>query len=58
MAAAAAGKSRLGIPAGVGKDFVDATPASKRSAFAKVNARKRKRRQRSLSHRAFAGIQE
>jgi len=35
MQAAAHGKSTLGIPQSVGKEFADATPPEKRSEFAK-----------------------
>jgi hypothetical protein len=35
MAAAAEGKSTEGIPASVGKEFVAATPAAKRSEWSK-----------------------
>ena len=41
MYAAAAGKSTLGIPAKVGKEFVAATPAGKLPAKAPKNGAKR-----------------
>jgi len=42
MQAAAHGKSNLGIPATVGREFVEKTPAKKRSKFAKILAKRRK----------------
>jgi hypothetical protein len=56
MAAAAHGKSNLGIPASVGREFVEATPASKRSAFARQIAKRRKRRKKSARFNQLASI--
>ena len=41
MQAAAHGRSRLGIPAKVGREFVENTPATKRSGFARALAKVR-----------------
>lgn len=47
MQAAAHGHSTLGIPASVGKDFVDATPPDKRSEWS------HKPKQKNRAHKAF-----
>jgi len=39
MAAAKAGKSTLGIPQSVGREFVDATPPKKRRTWSKAPKR-------------------
>jgi hypothetical protein len=44
MQAAAHGKSTLGIPQSVGKEFADATPPEKRSEFAKSSKKLAKKR--------------
>ncbi len=51
MAAAMAGHSTLGIPASVGREFVEATPPEKRSRFAKASAKRRKHRRGPKSPR-------
>ncbi|MCP4901252.1 MAG: hypothetical protein GY906_30145 [bacterium] len=48
MAAAAAGKSTLGIPKSVGEEMVHKTPAKKRKKFAKTLAGRRRRRDTRL----------
>jgi hypothetical protein len=48
MAAAKAGHSTLGIPASVGKEFVDATPPEKRSAWAHKPEERKKRAQKAF----------
>jgi len=43
MAAAVQGKSNVGIPKSVGKDFLKQTPSSAKSKFAKALIKKKKK---------------
>lgn len=44
MAAAMSGHSNLGIPASVGREFVEETPPEKRSRYAKKRKKRRGKR--------------